>query len=86
MCGWARRIGADLLLKSKQHTHDQIVRLLHDLAPNKKIRVSTTWTAPDDTDVEWTATVMIDDEVVAEATASTEVSVKSGKNNNNGNN
>ncbi|MBQ0719210.1 MAG: choice-of-anchor F family protein [Gammaproteobacteria bacterium] len=57
-----------------------------DLSPNKKDRISTRWTAPDETDVLWTATVIIDSEVVAENTAFTTVSVKPDKSNNNGNN
>lgn len=43
------------------------------------------WTDQDDTDVVWAATVEVDSQVVTVATASTEVSVKPGKNNNNGN-
>ncbi|MFW5443178.1 MAG: choice-of-anchor F family protein [Methylococcaceae bacterium] len=57
-----------------------------DLAPNRKVRISTSWTAPDETDVLWTATVMIDGEAAAIETANTVVTVKPGKDNNNGNN
>lgn len=57
-----------------------------DLAPNKKIKVSTKWTAPDDTDMVWTASVKIDGEIVDTASETTDVSIKQGKNNNNGNN
>ena len=52
-----------------------------DLAPNKKTRVSTTWTAEEEGSVEWAFSVVIDGEPepVASATATTEVAVNPGK-------
>ena len=52
-----------------------------DLAPNRKYKASIAWTAnyEDDSGIDWIASVIIDGDTVATATASTIVSIKPGK-------
>lgn len=56
-----------------------------DLAPNRRFRTSTTWTADVEGEVSWTAAVVIDEVSVDTATSTTSVTVKPGNKNNVGN-
>jgi len=56
-----------------------------DLDPNRKFKTSMRWTATEEGGVLWTASVIVNEASVASATATTEVTVKPGKNLNYGN-
>jgi hypothetical protein len=56
-----------------------------DLAPNRRFRTSTTWTADMEGEVNWTAAVVINDVSVDTAASTTSITVKPGNKNNVGN-